>query len=57
LVDDLIYPIFIEDGKDIKKEIPSMPGIFRWSLDRVNEELDEVANLGIPAVLLFDLFP
>ncbi|EEP60796.1 porphobilinogen synthase [Sulfurihydrogenibium yellowstonense] len=55
LVDDLIYPIFIEDGKDIKKEIPSMPGIFRWSLDRVNEELDEVANLGIPAVLLFGI--
>jgi porphobilinogen synthase len=55
LVDDLIYPIFIEDGKDIKKEIPSMPGIFRWSLDRVNEELDEVVNLGIPAVLLFGI--
>jgi len=54
-VDDLIYPIFIEDGKDIKKEIPSMPGIFRWSLDRVNEELDEVVNLGIPAVLLFGI--
>jgi porphobilinogen synthase len=55
LVDDLIYPIFIEDGKDIKKEIPSMPGIFRWSLDRVNEELDEVVNLEIPAVLLFGI--
>jgi porphobilinogen synthase len=55
LIDDLIYPIFIEDGKDIKKEIPSMPGIFRWSLDRVNEELDEVVNLGIPAVLLFGI--
>jgi porphobilinogen synthase len=55
LVDDLIYPIFIEDEKDIKKEIPSMPGIFRWSLDRVNEELDEVVNLGILAVLLFGI--
>ncbi|WP_299238162.1 porphobilinogen synthase [Sulfurihydrogenibium sp.] len=55
LVDDLIYPIFIEDGKDIKKEIPSMPGIFRWSLDRVNEELDEVVNLGITALLLFGI--
>jgi porphobilinogen synthase len=55
LVDDLIYPIFIEDGKDNKKEIPSMPGIFRWSLDRVNEELDEVVNLGVPAVLLFGI--
>ena len=55
LVDDLIYPIFIEDGKDIKKEIPSMPGIFRWSLDRINEELDDVVNLGIGAVLLFGI--
>jgi len=32
-----------------------MPGIYRWSLDRVNEELDEVVNLGIPAVLLFGI--
>lgn len=54
-VDDLIYPIFIEDGQNIKKEIPSMPGIYRWSLDRINEELDEVVSLGIPAVLLFGI--
>ena len=54
-VDDFIYPIFIEDGQNIKKEIPSMPGIYRWSLDRINEELDEVVSLGIPAVLLFGI--
>ncbi len=54
-VDDFIYPLFIEDGENIKIEIPSMPGIYRYSLDRINEELDEVAELGIPAVLLFGI--
>ncbi len=54
-VDDLIYPIFIEDGENIKVEIPSMPDIFRYSLDRIDEELEEVVNLGIPAVLLFGI--
>ncbi|MBK3331928.1 porphobilinogen synthase [Persephonella atlantica] len=54
-VDDLIYPLFIEEGKNIKKEIPSMPGIYRWSLDRIDEELEEVSNLNIPAVLLFGI--
>ncbi|WP_029522683.1 porphobilinogen synthase [Persephonella sp. KM09-Lau-8] len=54
-IDDLIYPLFIEEGTNIKKEIPSMPGIYRWSLDRINEELEEVAKLDIPAVLLFGI--
>lgn len=54
-VDDLIYPIFIEEGKDIKKEIESMPGIFRFSLDTVPEELDAVKKLGIRAVILFGI--
>ncbi len=54
-VDDLIYPIFVEDGVDIKKEITSMPGIYRLSLDRLKEELDEVVSLNIPAVLLFGI--
>lgn len=54
-VDDLIYPLFIEDGKDIKVEISSMPGIYRYSLDRIDEELKEVIDLSIPAVLLFGI--
>ena len=54
-VDDFIYPLFIEDGENIKKEIPSMPEIYRYSLDRVDEELEEVANLKIPAVILFGI--
>jgi len=54
-VDDFIYPIFIEEGKNIAQEIKSMPGIKRYSLDRIKEELDEVVSLKIPAVLLFGI--
>ncbi|MET2985706.1 porphobilinogen synthase [Aureibaculum conchae] len=54
-VDDLIYPLFIEEGENIETEIVSMPGIKRFSLDRVSKELDEVVNLNIPAVLLFGI--
>lgn len=52
---DFIYPLFIEEGSDIKKEIPSMPGIFRYSLDRIKEELDEVISLEIKSVILFGI--
>jgi len=54
-VDDFIYPIFIEEGENIKKEIPSMPDIYRYSIDRLAEELDEVMELNIPAVILFGI--
>lgn len=53
--DDLIYPIFIEEADGIKKEIPSMPGIYRYSLDRINEELQELADLNIRSVMLFGI--
>ena len=54
-VDDFVYPLFIEEGIGINSEIPSMPGINRYSLDRVSKELDEVVKLNIPAVLLFGI--
>ena len=54
-VDDFIYPLFIEEWIGISSEIPSMPGINRYSLDRVSKELDEVVKLNIPAVLLFGI--
>lgn len=54
-VDDLIYPLFIEEGENIETEIISMPGIIRFSLDRISKELDEVVALNIPAVLLFGI--
>jgi porphobilinogen synthase len=52
-VEDLIYPIFVVEGSNIKEEIPSMPGVYHFSLDRLNEEIDEVAALGIQSVLVF----
>jgi len=51
--DDLISPIFICRGENVKQEISSMPGVFNWSLDRMDEELEEVKRLGIKAVLVF----
>lgn len=54
-VDDFIYPLFIEEGSNIETEIPSMPGIKRYSLDTISKELDEVVALNIPAVLLFGI--
>ena len=54
-IDDLIYPVFIEEGKNIEAEIVSMPGIKRFSLDKISKELDEILFLNIPAVMLFGI--
>ena len=54
-IDDLIYPVFIEEGKNIEAEIVSMPGIKRFSLDRISKELDEILSLKMPAVMLFGI--
>ena len=54
-VNDFIYPLFIEEGVNIETEIASMPGIKRFSLDKLSKELDEVSALKIPAVLLFGI--
>jgi len=54
-VNDFIYPLFVVYGKGKKEEIKSMPGIFRYSVDRIMEEVDEVVKLGIPAVILFGI--
>ncbi|TLS39218.1 porphobilinogen synthase [Pseudalkalibacillus caeni] len=51
--EDLIYPIFAVEGEDIKREVPSMPGVFHFSMDRINEEMDQVYKLGIPSVMVF----
>lgn len=52
-VNDFIYPLFIEEKPGLKNEIKSMPGIYRYSLDRISDELDEVVALGIQSVILF----
>ena len=52
---DLVYPLFIEEGENIKVEIPSMKGQYRFSIDRLEEELIELKELGIRALLLFGI--
>ncbi|MDF2939953.1 MAG: Porphobilinogen synthase [Gammaproteobacteria bacterium] len=54
-VEDLIYPLFVVPGKNIKKEIPSLPKQFHYSVDRIVEAAQEAADLGILAVLIFGL--
>ncbi len=53
--DDLIYPLFIYHGANLRREIPSMPGQYQLSLDRLGEMIDEVADLKIPGVMLFGI--
>ena len=54
-VDELIYPVFVMDGRNQKVPVPSMPGIAQYSVDRLPEELDRVVNAGIRAILLFGI--
>jgi porphobilinogen synthase len=53
--EDMIYPMFSAFGKDIKKEIVSMPGIYQQSIEHIVTEAKEVYELGIPAVILFGI--
>jgi porphobilinogen synthase len=52
---DFILPLFVTPGREVRREIPSLPGQYHLSVDQVAEEVREVADLGIPAVLLFGL--
>jgi porphobilinogen synthase len=52
-VDDLIYPVFVLEGKDQVEAVPSMPGVSRKSIDKLLVELTEARDLGIPSVALF----
>ena len=52
-VEDLIYPLFIVDGENIKREIPSMEGVYHFSVDMLEDEIKELTDLGIEHVLLF----
>ena len=54
-VDDFIYPLFACPGRDVREEIPSMPGVFHLSVDQIAEEAAAAFADGIPAVLLFGL--
>ena len=52
-VNDLIWPLFVTEGSKIKEEIPSMPGIYRNSIDELVKEAEETIKLGIPAIAIF----
>src|SRR3954467_9558314 len=54
-VRDLVYPLFVYHGTNLRREIGSMPGQYQLSLDRLGEVVDEAVSLGIPAFLLFGI--
>ena len=54
-VDNLIFPLFVCPGKGVRREISSLPGQFHLSVDQLAREAEEIAKLGIPAVILFGL--
>lgn len=54
-VDDLIMPLFVRPGKGIKQPIPSMPGNYQMSVDKLVEEVKILEGLGIPGIILFGI--
>ncbi|MBM3119588.1 MAG: porphobilinogen synthase [Chloroflexi bacterium] len=54
-VGDLVYPLFVVEGSKIKQKISSMPGLYRLSNDLLPKEVEEIARLGIPAIILFGI--
>ncbi len=56
-VSDLVWPVFVLEGEKTKQDIPSMPGVSRWSLDLLLKEVENAATLGIPAIALFPVTP
>jgi porphobilinogen synthase len=52
-VNDLIWPLFVTEGSNIKEEIPSMPGVYRNSIDEIIKEAEDAIKLGIPAIAIF----
>jgi porphobilinogen synthase len=53
--EDLIYPLFVRPGRDVRRPITSMPGQSQLSVDMLAAEAEEIAELGIPAVILFGI--
>ena len=50
---DLIWPIFLTDGKNKKNQISTMPGVFRYSTDKIDKVVEKAINLKIPLLALF----
>ena len=53
---DLIYPLFMVEGDNIKQEVSSMPGVYRFSVDKLMDEIGDCINLGIKSFCLFPAF-
>ena len=51
----LIYPMFVMDGRDRVEAIDAMPGQYRYTVDRMGEELDRLAEAGVSSVMLFGI--
>lgn len=54
-VSELVYPIFVIEGINIKNPIPSMPGIYQFSIDRLEEELERTLQSGVSSILIFGI--
>lgn len=54
-ISDFIYPLFVVEGEGIKKEIPSMPDCYHFSIDKLEDEIKEIVDLGIKSVILFGI--
>ena len=50
---DFIYPLFVVEGKNIKNEVSSMPGVFQMSLDSILKECEELVEMGLNSIILF----
>ena len=53
--DTLVYPFFVVEGENIKEEIKTMPGQYRWSIDRLPELFDNLKSSGVSSVLIFGI--
>lgn len=56
-INDLIYPVFVLEGKNQREAVPSMPGVERLSIDLLQKEAEYIAKLGIPAMAIFPVTP
>jgi porphobilinogen synthase len=52
---EFVYPLFITYGRNVRREVPSMPGVFQLSVDQLSSEIDDLRRLGVNAVLLFGI--
>ena len=53
--EDFVLPIFVVEGENIKEEIPSLPGIYHYSVDRLDEIAGQMEQAGVPACILFGI--